>query len=126
MTQFGEALAIVAQPPADGALPAVHRELINRARETAQQSIDVITQRGTTRTVPLRSLFDEMTGPNDSELLIRRFKQLGVNPAGADVLYQDFRYDDSYRHWSTLFDFDSPERVWKQNQIGRASCRERV
>lgn len=115
LAQFREALEMVAQPAPPASMPAVHRDLINRTRDAAQQSIDAITQRGATRTVPLRALFDEMSGPHDSELLIRRFKQLGVNPAGADVLYQDFRYDDSYRHWSTLLDFDSPERVWKQN-----------
>jgi len=47
--------------------------------------------------------------------LIQRLKTLGVNPAGNDVLYQDFWYDNRFRHWTTLFDFTEPDRGWRSN-----------
>lgn len=114
VTQFREDLEIAAEEIPDG-LPARQRELLEQARTQSANRISQIDARQTTRTVPLRALVEEGTGPHDSELLIRRLKELGVNPAGAEVLYQEFSYDGGFHHWTTLFDFDAPDRTWRSD-----------
>jgi hypothetical protein len=43
-----------------------------------------------------------------------RLKSLGVNPAGNDLLYQEFRFDGNrYRRWTELFDFSTNGSGWK-------------
>src|SRR5205823_11650909 len=40
-------------------------------------------------------------------------KRLGVNPAGNDVLYQDFKYEGDFHHWTTFFNFDDDSKSWR-------------
>lgn len=89
--------------------------LIAERRAQAQRQFEAITTRGLTRSVELRSLFED-TGaptPDGPGSLIQRLKVLGVNPAGNDVLYQDFYFDNGFRRWTELFDFDSQTRQWR-------------
>lgn len=74
-----------------------------------------IERRGTTRTVPLKILFEnpEPSNPALAGVLIQRLKRLGVNPAGNDVLYQDFKYEGDFHHWTTFFDFSNNTTSWR-------------
>ncbi len=67
------------------------------------------------RTVPLRILFENGEAEHRTGSLIQRLKVLGVNPAGQDIFYQEFNYDDAYRRWTTLFDFDNVGGGWAQD-----------
>ena len=97
----------------------------------AKLELDEISTRGTTRTVPLRALFEDGDGEGPG-LLIRRFKALGVNPGGQDILYQEFLYDSEWRRWTSLFDFLDEEGGWRSDlspkglQFGRERLRSKV
>src|SRR3990167_7527856 len=43
----------------------------------------------------------------DCGLLIKRLLKIGVNPAGNDVLLQEFGWDNRWHHWTMLFDFQN-------------------
>lgn len=90
-------------------------------REQAQAVLNEIQQRGNTRTVPLRVLFEGSENPQDPGILIQRLVDLGVNPAGNDVLYQDFYYDGKYHHWTKLFNFETAR--WKPDLSPEALTR---
>lgn len=97
----------------------------------AKLELDEISIRGVTRTVPLRALYEDRDGDGPG-LLIRRFKALGVNPGGQDILYQDFLYDNEYRRWTSLFDYLDEEGGWRSDlspkglQFGRERLRSKV
>lgn len=80
----------------------------------AQLELDEVSTRGLTRIVPLRALFEDRDGEGPG-LLIRRFKALGVNPGGQDILYQEFLYDNEWQRWTTLFDFLDDEGGWRSD-----------
>ena len=106
------------------------REALQAIQDRAQASLSLIRERGTTRTVPLRLLFDRLdrggdwTGPG---LLITRLKQLGVNPSGNDVLYQEYWYDQEFQRWTNLFDFSREDGGWHEGlSPGAADAREKL
>ena len=76
-------------------------------------------------------LFEDGDGDGPG-LLIRRFKTLGVNPGGQDILYQEFLYDNEWRRWTSLFDFLNDEGGWRSDlspkglQFGRERLRSKV
>ncbi|MEG4842342.1 DEAD/DEAH box helicase [Microcoleus sp. B9-D4] len=86
-------------------LSPVAVKILQKDRDNAQKLLNEIQQRGNTRTVPLRALFEGIENSQDPGLLIQRLVNLGVNPAGNDVLYQEFSYDGKYHHWTKIFDF---------------------
>jgi len=97
-------------------LPPVLRESLEKEQLAARTRLALIRERASNQTVPLRILFEDQTGgdPYGPGLLIRRLKSLGVNPAGNDVLYQEFQYDNSFdNHWTKFFDFSSPDKCWR-------------
>jgi DEAD/DEAH box helicase domain-containing protein len=97
-------------------LPPVLRESLEKEQLEARNRLALIRERARNQTVPLRILFEDQGGgdPYGPGLLIRRLKSLGVNPAGNDVLYQEFQYDNSFdNHWTKFFDFSSQDRCWK-------------
>lgn len=102
----------VNKPLPEGLDPEDLEPLQNR-RNNAQNVLNEIQQRGNTRTVPLRVLFEGLENSQDPGILIQRLVELGVNPAGNDVLYQEFKYDGKYHHWTKLFDFATAG--WKGN-----------
>lgn len=102
-----------AQSPLPDNLPPAFRQPIEQMREAALARIAQVREQGLTRLVPLRSLFESAEPPDGPGLLIHRLKKLGVNPAGNDVLYQDFNYDKGWHHWTELFDFSSKEACWR-------------
>ena len=90
------------------------KSLLEARRDRAVADLVEIRNRIDRRTVPLRALFEtpgatDSTGPG---LLIQRFKALGVNPRGNDVLYQDYKYDDGWHRWTQLFDFSDARQGW--------------
>ena len=118
-----------------GAIPG----LTEPARAALQQSIadakDQLAKfaaRKATRTVPLKLLFEGDDADKDTGALVQRLKALGVNPAGQDVLFQEFNYDDAWRKWTTLFDFDTTDGGWNPKlspdgkDRGRTKLREKV
>ena len=93
------------------------RVFLQERQDNAVQQLQLIRTRGETRTVPLRSLFEAPDGAGEPEapgMLIQRLKEIGVNPGGNDVLYQDYRFDGSYQRWTELFDFTERDRGWRQ------------
>ncbi|HEY0071610.1 MAG TPA: DEAD/DEAH box helicase, partial [Chloroflexia bacterium] len=92
------------------------REVLERKRNQARDVLEVIRERARARTVPVRILFEPADGaanPSGIGLLVRRLKRLGVNPAGNDVLYQDYKYDGTNHHWTEFFEFDVQGAGWK-------------
>jgi Lhr-like helicase len=86
---------------------------LKELQEQAQEKLDEIRQRGQTRIVPLRVLFDGENNPQDPGLLIKKLAKLGVNPAGNDGIYQEFSYDGKFNYWTEFFDFETG--LWKSN-----------
>jgi DEAD/DEAH box helicase domain-containing protein len=92
-------------------------ELTNR-RERAREETAQIRDRATRRLIALRVLFEgpDAEDPAGPGLLIHRLKRLGVNPAGCDVLYQEYFYDGSFEnHWTAFFDFSDQDRCWRED-----------
>jgi hypothetical protein len=102
-----ESLIRAATSPVPSLPDADMQALLQQRQDAAANELHELRDRLISRTVPLRVLFED---PPDNLLqpgaLLRRMKALGVNPAGNDVLYQDFRYDGSYHRWTTFFDWD--------------------
>ena len=98
-------------------LDDVLRENLQREKEEAETTLRMVRRRSVTRMVPLRSLYESNhQGKPDAQppLLIDRLKQLGINPAGNDVLYQTFYYEGEYRDWTEFFDYGNNSKCWKQ------------
>jgi DEAD/DEAH box helicase domain-containing protein len=102
-------------------LPKGHPPALQAVRDQAEKYLNEIQQRINTRTVPLRILFEGLENSQDPGILIQRLVNLGVNPAGNDVLYQDFSYDGKYHHWTKLFDFETAG--WKSDLPPEAQIR---
>jgi Lhr-like helicase len=91
------------------------RVILESRKLAAAAELKAIRDSGTSRTVSLRNLFEGRVNPTSSGALISRMKRLGVNPAGNDVLYQEFRFDGHYRRWTELFDFSDTVGEWNPN-----------
>ncbi len=93
------------------------RQMFEQRRDVAAQALNTIRRRGRSRIVPLLILFESQQPDGDPRgpgLLIHRLKRLGVNPAGCDVLYQEYNYDGTFdNHWTGFFDFSSPDLCWR-------------
>lgn len=107
--------------------PPKFQEAFKETKADAVSKLEEIASRVDSRTVPLCLLFEDEneSGPG---ALIHRLKALGVNPGGQDILYQDFKYDDAWRRWTTVFDFRSKEGGWVPglSPEGRERGRERL
>lgn len=90
------------------------RAALAAQQASANSDLLEIERRGATRTVPLKLLFENPDPTNlaIAGVLIHRMKCLGVNPAGNDVLYQDFKYEGEFHHWTTFFDFGDDQKSW--------------
>lgn len=109
------ALRYASRPIPDGLDPEDKEMFVERQRR-AQSTVSKIRHRFQSRTVALRSLFESEdergmnTGPG---LLIRCLKNLGLNPAGNDVLYQEFLLNREKLAWTDLFDYVNPDNCWR-------------
>ncbi len=97
-------------------LPPEFEEPLNKLKSEALLQLQLIASRGESRTVPLALLFEESENGCVLGYLIERFRRLGVNPGGAHVLYQDYRYDDRWHRWTQFFDFESEAGRWLQER----------
>ena len=80
---------------------------------------------GRDRVVPISVVLPPPDDLQDCGILIKRLIERGVNPAGNDVLLQEFGWEEKYHPWTTLFDFE--KLTWKQGLPQRAHyARERV
>lgn len=111
--QLREALEQVVQDTSG--IPAAFRAMAEQAKAAATSKLAAVRRRKETRTVPTRLLFesDDPLDPEGPGVLIKRLKALGANPAGVDVLYQEFKYDGRWHQWTELFDFSSSSACWK-------------
>lgn len=73
--------------------------------DAARRELADIRRRGVERIVPVSLILPPSANVNDCGLLIRRLLILGINPAGNDVLLQEYKWDDRYHPWTNLFDF---------------------
>ena len=112
--ELRNAVRVVSAEIPDG-LPPVLRETLEQSRNNALAQLNEIRQRGVTRKAPVRLLFESTVPPDGPGLLIQRLKKIGINPAGNDVLYQDFNYDNAWHHWTELFDFSSANACWRDD-----------
>lgn len=106
------------QVMADSNIPNLPPHLVDAIRvqvESAIEELNAIKQRASTRTVPLRILFEGENNPQAPGALIQRLLALGVNPAGNDRLYQDLNYDGRWHHWTELIDFDATPPTWRSD-----------
>jgi hypothetical protein len=81
-------------------------------KDNAAQKLNEIRFKGIQRVIPISILLPPADNLADCGLLIRRLLRLGVNPAGNDVLLQDFGWDNDWHHWATLFNFQNAN--WQQ------------
>ena len=115
-----------------GDLPEEARTVLQQSITTAEADLARFAKRNANRTVPLKLLFEGADADKETGALIQRLKALGVNPAGQDVLFQEFNYDDAWRRWTTLFDFDTADGGWNPDlspdgkDRGRTKLREKV
>lgn len=97
-------------------LAAPLRAALQTQQAKAQADLDEIERRMTTRSVSLKVLFENPKTAADASaagVLIHRLKKFGVNPAGNDVLYQDFKYEGDFHHWTKFFDFSDDTKCWR-------------
>ncbi|MHC1769478.1 MAG: DEAD/DEAH box helicase [Verrucomicrobiia bacterium] len=104
------------QTPLD-AIPALYRPAAEADRNAAVARLQLIRTRMATRRVPAGILLQDPVDARQAGLLIQRLKRLGVNPAGVDVLYQEFKVGQEYRRWTELFNFAQEEPCWLLDNI---------
>lgn len=98
-------------------LPDILRQHLEQEQERATRALTSIRQQATTRMIPLHVLYE--SDPEDesgarSMLLIKRLKQLGINPAGNDVMYQMFNYDGEEHDWTEFFNYVDVTACWRE------------
>lgn len=99
-------------------LPDILRQNLEQDQQRATRALALIRHQAMTRMVPLRTLYESETGDisgTRSLLLIRRLKQLGINPAGNDVMYQMFNYEGEDHDWTEFFNFSDEEACWRED-----------
>lgn len=89
-------------------------QLLEERKQKSEHLLSLVQREGESRLVPIRLLTEDINNQPGEALLIRRLKNLGVNPAGEEVLYQEFWFDGRWNHWTELFDFDS-ENIWRND-----------
>jgi ATP-dependent helicase YprA (DUF1998 family) len=116
----------LAATPVPAGLPAALHQPLEQVRNAAIARIQDIQARGASRIVLARILFESpnpQAAPTDPGRLVLRLKRLGVNPAGNDVLYQDYKYDNEWHRWVDLFDFSVPSAGWRNGLSPAATNR---
>jgi len=115
VTRLKREMAIARTPIPEG-LPDVMREHLEQEQERATRTLSAIRQQAATRVVQLRALYE--SDPMDASgthsiLLLKRLKQLGINPAGNDVMYQMFNYEGEDHDWTEFFDYVNETACWR-------------
>jgi len=113
--RFLREIEIERTPIPDG-LPDILRENLEQERQRAARALATVRQQTTTLMVPLRALYEsdaEDASGTRSILLIKRLKQLGINPAGNDVMYQMFNFEGEDHDWTEFFDYADDDACWR-------------
>lgn len=108
-------LEIVRTPIPDG-LPGILRESLEQQQQSAASALATVRRRTATRVVPLRALYESDTedaSQTHSLLLIKRLKQIGINPGGNDVMYQMFNFEGEDHDWTEFFDYTDDSACWR-------------
>ncbi len=106
--------------PREGMPPPILHEIDRATTQIARAKTS-----GRDRIVPISVVLPPPDDLQDCGILIRRLVEHGVNPAGNDLLLQDFLWGEKYHHWTTLFDFEV--RTWRQGlPQGAHHARERI
>ena len=88
----------------------------------ANKLLENIRVRGETHEICVSYVLPPPDEINDCGILIRRLIKLGVNPAGNDVLMQEFKWEGNTHRWTELFDFESynwRKGLPQESQYGR-------
>ena len=91
-------------------IPEPFRDQAREHRDIAVQRLGKLDQVLATRIVSPQTVLGAQTS-----IVIRKIKDLGVNPAGLEQKYQLFRYDDEWHPWTELFEFGSDSAIWVNN-----------
>lgn len=81
--------------------------IVEQRVSKAKAEMQSIITKGVTRVVPVSVLLPPTDNITDCGVLIRRLLMLGVNPAGNEVLLQEFGWDREWHPWPELFDFST-------------------
>lgn len=84
-----------------------------REIEEAKQRLEKMREIGTTRIINVNHLLPPAHDLSECGPLIKKLISTGTNPAGNDILYQEFFWDNKYRYWTELFDFGALK--WRGN-----------
>lgn len=95
-------------------------ELVQRTRNAAIQKLNDAETRAARRVVPARLLFQSSADLAQPGALVERLRAIGVNPAGNDLLYQDYIVDSAWHHWTSLFDFNAASG-WQSHRVASPS-----
>lgn len=87
-------------------IPENIKHIVAQQIAKAKTQLQGIITKGATRVVPVSVLLPPADDITDCGVLIRRLLRLGVNPAGNDVLLQEFGWDREWHPWPELFDFN--------------------
>lgn len=106
----------IARTAIPGGLPDILRDNLEQERQRATRALERVRRQASTRMVPLRSLYE--SDPEDASgtrslRLIKRLKQLGINPAGNDVMYQMFNFEGEDHDWTEFFDYADENSCWR-------------
>jgi rubrerythrin len=93
-------------------LPDAAKDVLRQDIQKAKGRLDQIKIKGRQRVIPISVLLPPADNLADCGPLIKRLLKTGVNPAGNDVLLQEFGWDNRWHHWTTLFDFNNFN--WRQ------------
>ena len=97
-------------------VPEPFRDQVRQGRDKAARTIAKLEEVLATRIVSPKAILGLQTS-----IVIRKLKNLGVNPAGLDERYQSFKYDDAPHRWTDLFDFDDESATWTDDLSEEAS-----
>ena len=112
-TEIRRALQLVSAGIPEG-LYGPGYDVLEQAINNAKIKLENIRQRGRSLVLPASELIHPVTvNPADCGRVIRRLCSTGVNPAGNDIHFQNFYWEQKRHRWIELFDFDS--RSWSNH-----------
>ena len=83
--------------------------------EKAEKQIDQIKKMGLSHIVPVSNLVDNSID-DKGEILIRRLKNMGINPANCMQEIKNTKTNDEYIEWYEFFNFLDKNEIWENIQ----------
>ena len=100
--------------------PAGHISYLEPLKKAGTIKIQKAKMRSEDRIFPAHLLFQHAEDPRETGSLTDRLRRIGVNPAGNDLLYQDYLVDGKNQHWTRLFDFER-DSGWQTSRTSVAA-----